>query len=198
MPIAAPVATSNPPDIIPGGYSIVGYGAYADTITYSTDTIGTPVYVNIASASPLNVPVTVTLALDTAALDSFNVSEGGVFSGYTTQVSYGPNYAPAGWLYSQYPVSGYLYEMLPTDAYSVASWTVTVPAGQRLAPLWVTINPSKIDTTTVAAVDQGGNPTRIFNHNYVLPITIATASQKVSNYNTVLVNVQVTSQYEHP
>jgi len=199
LPMAAPTANL-PPNIMPGGYDITDYGAYTDTVTYVGDTIGMPVYVNVASPDVPGSPTTATLALDQNALDSINGVFGGVFAGYTTQSGYGPNNYSAGWQYDGNPITNLTYEALPDSCYSVASWTVTVPAGQRLAPLWVTITPSKIDTTTAMYVDSQNDTIRALNHNYILPVTIASASQKVSNWNTVLVNVQVVSpsSYSYP
>lgn len=199
MPLAAPVA-NNPPNILPGGYSIINYGAYADTVTYAADTISTQVYVNVASPSVPGSANNATLAIDTAALDSMNVALGGVWPGYTSQTNYGPKNYSAGWTFNFAPIPDLTYELLPDSVYTVTSWKVNIPAGQRLSPLVVTLTPHKIDTTTTMQSDANGNPTRVLNHNYILPVTIVSASQKISNYNTVLVNIQIVSpsSYNYP
>lgn len=200
LPMAAPASTL-PPNILPNGFAITDYGAYADTVTYKSDTSGTPIYVNVASPSVPGSQNTATLAIDTAALDSINAALGGVYPGYTNQTNgYGPNGNYAGWSFNGAPITSLSYELLPAADYTVSSWTVTIPGGQRTSPLWVTVNTSVIDTTTGMYTDANGNPVRAFNHNYILPVTIKSASQKISNYNTVLVNIQIVSpaSYNYP
>ncbi|PJJ76379.1 uncharacterized protein DUF1735 [Thermoflavifilum aggregans] len=85
------------------------------------DTI--PVYVNVASPSVLNTPVTATLGLDTAYLNQYNQQ----------QLAQDSTFVP--------------YELLPDSVYSVSGWNVTVPAGQRLANINVIIYTSKLDAT---------------------------------------------------
>ncbi|MFD2933590.1 BT_3987 domain-containing protein [Spirosoma flavum] len=64
--------------------------------------------VNIASPAPLTQDITVTLALDKAALDAYNAAN-------TTS-----------------------YQLLPTTLYQISSLTTTVKAGSRLAPINLT------------------------------------------------------------
>lgn len=155
----------------------LGAGAYVDTIQYSNSAQTVPIYVNVASPEVPSSATTATLFLDTAALNALNNEYGEVNAGY-----YNGNFDP---------IPGLEYELLPSNSYQISSWQVIVPSGQRLAPLNIQINPSMVDTTTMETVDGSGNSVRIFKHNYVLPISIQSASQKVSNWKTVFVNIQV-------
>lgn len=186
----APAKAVTPPDAF--YYSVsLGAGCYTDTIQYSGTAQTVPVYVNVASPQVPNTPTTVTLKLDTAALSALNASIGGVYSGYTSQ----SNTPGIGFdLIPSDSTGNPHYELLPSNAYTVTSWTVTVPAGQRLVALNIQVNPSAVDTTTTVGTDGSGNAVPMLNHNYVLPISIVSASQKVSNWKTVLVNVQVMPQ----
>jgi hypothetical protein len=102
-----------------------------------------PVYVNVASPSPLGHTVTATLSLDTAYFNTYNASNGGA------------------------------YALMPANCYSVSSWNLTVPAGQRLDSAIVTFNIANIGS----------------NINYVLPITISTSSLPIEQWNHLLLNV---------
>jgi len=69
------------------------------------------------------------------------------------------------------------YTLLPSADYS-GSLTVTIPAGQNLGYVTITVNTSAIGS----------------NQNYVLPITISNGGgHQISNYNTILYNVVTTS-----
>ena len=117
----------------------------------SSTPIALPTIVNVASPKPLTSALNVTLALDPAALTAYNTANGTSFA------------------------------ILPPADYSVASWTVTVPANQREATLNVNLNTSLIDPS----------------QQYVLPINIASASgQTINQYNTVMYLVQVKNKYD--
>ena len=178
----APAKVVTPPDALTY-FASLGLGAYVDTINHSSSSQLVPVYVNVASPQLPGSATTATLILDTASLNLFNSAFGQVAAGYSNASGY-----------TMVPNSdGVTYEVLPDSCYQVTSWTVTVPAGQRLAPLNVMVNPNKIDTTTIMINDPNisSTPIQMFKHNYILPISIKTASQTVSNWKTVMVNVQV-------
>jgi hypothetical protein len=109
-----------------------------------------PVYVNVASPAVPNKSTTATLALDTAFFNSFNAANGGGFS------------------------------VLPDSVYSVPTWNVTIPEGQRLDSIPVTYDFSKMD----------------LSQNYILPITIAQASLPIEQWNHLLIYVSVKNQYD--
>jgi len=76
--------------------------------------------------------------------------------------------------------NGTNFILLPAADYSTAL-TVTIPANQNSANLLININTSLIDPT----------------QSYALPITITDGGgQQISNYNTVIYNVQVKNVYD--
>ena len=110
-----------------------------------------PVVVNLASPKPLGAPVTVTLALDQAALDAYNTA------------------------------NSTSYIVPPSNAYSISSFKVTIPAGQHTANLNISVITADLDPS------QG----------YVFPISIVDGGgQKISNYKTLLVSVQPKNAYD--
>ncbi len=107
-----------------------------------------PVVVNIASPKPLTRDLTVTLAVN--ANDAI------------------------GKLNTAVPAGGYV--IIPSNAYSIASLQVTIPAGQRMATATFKINSAAIGAT---------------NTKYVLPVSIVDGGgEQISNYNTVYYNVK--------
>jgi hypothetical protein len=73
------------------------------------------------------------------------------------------------------------YQLLPANFYSSTLSTV-IKAGTNLANVVINVNSNLIDPA---------------NANYVLPLTITDGGgQKISNYKTVLYNVQVKNQYD--
>ena len=86
--------------------------------------------VNLASPNPASKPLAVTLAIDTADFNEMNDSLGDI------------------------------YTLLPSNVYTVPSWTVTIATGQHLASLHVEVNSSLLSNTSV----------------YVLPLKIINAS----------------------
>jgi hypothetical protein len=118
-------------------------------ITATPQTIA--VVVNVASPKPLSSALTVTLAVDQAALTAYNTANSTNFV------------------------------LPPAGSYSVPNLKVTVPANQRQASLNVQVNTSLLDPAGA----------------YVIPISITDASgQKISNYHTILLNVQAKNKYD--
>ncbi|HVB04604.1 MAG TPA: DUF1735 domain-containing protein [Chitinophagaceae bacterium] len=187
----APARAVTPPNAL--GYSTsLGAGFYLDSVNYSgNDTL--PIYVNVASPSVPTTATTATLALDPTDFATYNGILGGVYDIYYYFLGLPApqsNVITSG--YIGIPnADGFQYEILPDSCYTVSSWTVTVPGGQRLAPLNVIVNVNKIDTSSTWIIDStiSNNPIEVLNHNYILPVTIASASQKVSNWKTVFVDV---------
>ena len=105
------------------------------------------VAVNLAYASTLGSPLTVTLALDPAAVTAYNHANGLDTGGNTP------------------------YVLLPPADYSIPSYQVTIPAGQHLVFLNININTSLVDPSgqfilPIKIVDGGGQ--QISNYNELL------------------------------
>jgi hypothetical protein len=107
--------------------------------------------VNIASANTLGTATTFKLGLDTAAITAYNTA------------------------------NSTSYTLLPAADYSVPSWSVTVPAGQHLAYLNITVK--------VSSIDPSGQ--------YLLPIKILSAGGlTIDQYNELLYAVQVKNVFD--
>ena len=77
--------------------------------------------------------------------------------------------------------NGTSFVMLPTADYSIPSLTVTIPANQRTATLNIQVNTSLVDPAG----------------QFLLPISIVDGGgQKISNYSTILYNVQAKNKYD--
>ncbi|HTS44364.1 MAG TPA: DUF1735 domain-containing protein [Puia sp.] len=120
--------------------------AYPPTVT----TVTLPIYVNVASVNPPSKATTVTLALDTAGLSSYNND------------------------------NGTAYVPLPDSVYTLSSMDLTIPSGTRLDSITVTIDLSKLDLSIP----------------YVLPITIASASLPIEQWNHLFYYVAVKNQWD--
>jgi hypothetical protein len=76
---------------------------------------------------------------------------------------------------------GTAFSLPPSNAYSIPNFKVTIPAGQHTASLNVSVISSNLDPAGL----------------YIIPLTIVDASgQKISNYKTVLLNVQAKNKYD--
>jgi len=107
--------------------------------------------VNVAVAKPLSTPTTFTLALDPGAVATYNTAN-------STD-----------------------YTLLPAADYSVSSWTVTVPAGQHLAYINVSVNSNLVDPAG----------------QFILPVKIVSAGGlTIDQYNELLLNVIAKNQYD--
>ena len=105
------------------------------------------VAVNLAYASTLSTPVTVTLAVDPAGVAAYNTANGLDTGGNTP------------------------YVLLPPADYSIPSYQVTIPAGQHLVFLNINVNtslvnPSGLFILPIKIVDGGGQ--QISNYNELL------------------------------
>lgn len=120
------------------------------TVSATAATVAAPVDINIASPNPPAQNIDVTVGVDQAALTAYNAT---VTKPYT---------------------------LLPTSAYQLASPTVTVTAGQRIATVNINFVGNKVPAT--------GGP-------YALPLTIQSASNNVTisaNYKTQILLVSLT------
>ena len=82
---------------------------------------------------------------------------------------------------SQYNAdNGTDYQPLPDSTYTVSGWDVTVPAGKRLDSITVTIDLSKLDLSNA----------------YVFPVTIASASLPIEQWNHLFYYVAVKNQWD--
>ena len=76
--------------------------------------------------------------------------------------------------------NGTSFTLLPANAYTVSKMAITIKAGQRLDSAIVKFDFTKFD----------------FSQSYVLPFTIATASQPIEQWNHLMLNIVVKNQYE--
>jgi len=130
-----------------------------------------PLVINIASANVLKTAVNVTLEINTDTITSLNNLYDQQLTAYDndTTGTVPPPTAPGH------------YSLPPANAFSVSSLTATIPAGQRTASVTVAVTTSNFD----------------LNAYYIIPITLVNASgQKISNYNTVIFNVQGKNAYD--
>ena len=134
-----------------------------------------PVIVNVAAPKPLASALKVTLKLDvdsmarlnTKILNKFN-ADSTAFQNDTTGT------VPA-------PDPLIQYALPPSDAYTISSLVVNVPANQHTGSITISVITSKLSLTA----------------HYVVPLTIADASgQKISNYRTVFLNVQAKNKWD--
>jgi hypothetical protein len=108
--------------------------------TFGTGTNTFPVYVNMASPSPLSKATTATVGIDSAYLNAYNTA------------------------------NATSYTLLPDSDYSISGFSVTIPAGQRLDSVEVTFNLSKINTSPSISyvlpftITQASEPIEQWNH----------------------------------
>lgn len=123
-----------------------------ETFSYDASVTGAslPIYANVASPGIPSTSTTVTLALDTAWLDSYNTANSTSF------------------------------ELIPDSVYTISSLNMTIPAGQRLDSVVVTYDFTKMN----------------LSHSYILPITIASASLPIEQWNHLLYFVSVKNKYD--
>ncbi len=82
---------------------------------------------------------------------------------------------------SQYNAdNGTDYQPLPDSTYTVSGWDVTVPAGKRIDSITVTIELSKLDLSNA----------------YVFPVTIASSSLPIEQWNHLFYYVAVKNQWD--
>ena len=72
------------------------------------------------------------------------------------------------------------YELLPDSVYKISSLNMTIPAGKRLDSVNVSYDFTKLNLT----------------HSYVLPITIASSSLPIEQWNHLLYYVSVKNKYD--
>lgn len=129
-------------------------------VTYTTTPVDVPlVRVNIASANTLKSQTKITLALDDALITAYNTAKG--LTDPATMF---------------YPV--------PMAAMTIASYDVTIPAGEREANWVIKINPSLIPD--------------LFSKKYLIGVKIASADNGLvvsGNYGTKLVRVMAKNKY---
>lgn len=79
------------------------------------------------------------------------------------------------YLNSYNSANGTAYTLLPDSTYAISTLSLSIPAGQRLDSALVTFTVNKIDTSSAIA--------------YVLPISIASASQPIEQWSHLLIGV---------
>jgi len=76
---------------------------------------------------------------------------------------------------------GTAYSLPPSTSYSISSLKVTIPAGKHTGTLHIAVTSSNLDPSGL----------------YILPLTITDGGgQKISNYKTLLLNLQAKNQYD--
>ena len=134
-------------------------------ITWSPDTTTSwKVYVNVASVDPPSSPVTATLAIDNDWVDQYNATQNAAAQqaqqDYLADTSHSVNDP-------KYPYSWTPMELMPDSLYTVSSYDLTIPAGQRQAYADVLVHSEKFAP----------------GHNYVLPFTISKSNINISSWN---------------
>ena len=114
-------------------------------IRFSSDTASYNIIANLASVNLPKSPVTVTIGLDEALIATYNAANGTSF------------------------------ELLPADAYTLGSTSLTIPAGQQYATTTLQVYQSKIDPAK----------------SYLLPLSIKDGGgiALTSNLNTLYFNI---------
>ncbi|MGN6801167.1 MAG: DUF1735 domain-containing protein [Ginsengibacter sp.] len=135
-------------------------------IPWSPDTTTSfKVYVNVASVNVPSTPTTATLAIDKAWVDQYNNDQTAAASqAQQDYLNADPSHTvndPA------YPYSWIPMEVMPDSLFTVSSYDLTIPAGQREVYADVLVHSDKFAP----------------GHNYVLPFTISNASVNISNWN---------------
>ncbi len=117
----------------------------ASNVRFSSDTSAYDIKVNLASVNLPKSPITVTLGVDDALIATYNAANGTSF------------------------------ELLPTDAYTIGSTSVIIPAGEQYATTSLQVYQSKIDPAK----------------SYLLPISIKDGGgvALTSNLNTLYFNI---------
>jgi hypothetical protein len=117
----------------------------SNNISFSSDTASYTITANLASVNLPKSPVNVTIGVDASLIATYNAANGTNFL------------------------------LLPTDAYTLASTSLTIPAGQQYATTTLEVYQAKVDPT----------------QSYLLPISITDASGKAltSNLNTIYFNI---------
>lgn len=117
----------------------------ASNVAFNTDTTTITIIANLASVNPPTSPVVVTIGVDAAKIAEYNASHNTAFV------------------------------VVPDSGYTLASTTLTIPAGQQYASTTISFYKSKFDPSL----------------SYMLPISITDASGKAltSNKNTLYFNI---------
>lgn len=117
----------------------------ANNIRFSSDTASYSIIATLASVNLPASPIKVTLGVSTSLIATYNAAHGTDF------------------------------QPLPTDAYSIASTSLTIPKGQQYATTTLNVFKNKVDPAK----------------SYLLPVSITDASGKLltSNLNTIYFNI---------
>jgi hypothetical protein len=133
--------------------------------------------VNVASMDKPGTPVTATLALDEEWLNKYNADNDAAVkqkqSDYLADTAHKITD-------SDYPKDWSPYFLLPDSTYSIPSFDVTVPAGQRQAKMPILITTNQIDLAK----------------KYILPLTIVKSSLPISNWNHLMVSISAKNQWD--
>jgi len=165
-------AGSKPLVELPAATGVAGTGEF-QAVAFSITSTPTPLdlLVNVAAPKPLTTALNVKLIVDQAALSAYNAANIAAYKADSASAVASGSALPS------YPT---IYTLLPTADYST-TLAVTIPANQNSANLVININTSLIDPTQA----------------YALPLTISDGGgQQISNYKTVIYNVQVKNAYD--
>ena len=134
--------------------------------------------VNVASVNLPTTAVTGTLAVDNAWLDQYNAKQDAAVK--QAQADYLAADTSHTVNDNDYPSDYEPYLLMPDSVYSIPSLAFNISAGHREDSVPILINTSKLDLT----------------HQYIIPLTIASASLPISNWNHLLINVGTKNQWE--
>jgi hypothetical protein len=149
-------------------------------VSFDVSTTPTTYYavVNVASVNKPTSPVTATLTVDAAYLDSYNAAQDAAAK--KAQADYlaaDPNNTVDD---SGYPADYVPYELMPDSTYSIPSLEATIAPGHREDSVAI-----QIFTDKIAA-----------GHVYLLPISIAKSSLPISNWNHLMINIGAKNAYD--
>lgn len=136
------------------------------------------VVVNVASMDKPDNPVTATLALDVDYLNQFNTENDAAAK--AAQQEYLEEDTAHTVDDDDYPADYEYYQLLPDSLYTIDTWDLTVPAGERQAYATLMISAARMSS----------------DFRYILPFTISNASITINNWNHLLLNIQAKNPYD--
>ena len=153
-------------------------GVVAVPLTATIPEVEYFVKVNVASMDKPNKPVTATLKLDIDYLNQYNAKQDAATKAAQQKyLAADPDNTVDD---DDYPADYIPYEILPDSLYTIETYDITVPAGQREGQIKVMIAASRMSS----------------EHKYILPFTIAESNMAISNWNHLLLNIQPKNAYD--
>ena len=134
--------------------------------------------VNVASVDKPTTEVTGKLELDEAWLDKYNVDQDAATK--KSQEDYLAKDTANTVDDDDYPADYEPYLMMPDSVYSISSLDFSIQPGQRQDSIPIIIKTNKLD----------------LSHQYIIPLTIASASLPISNWNHLMIHVGTKNEWE--